>query len=69
MKEIHVHEDYNPKDLTGDIAIVQLNQTLLLTENILPICLPRSYNHDSLITVSGNIGEVRTTFWKCVHFH
>lgn len=58
MKKIHVNEDYDPKTLTGDIAIIQLNSAVKLRGKVIPICLPRSYNHDSLVTVTGMVGEV-----------
>lgn len=66
MKFIQIHQDYSARTFAGDIAILELNQTVIFSGTVVPICLPRGYNHDTSVTVTGNLGEVAFTFYTLV---
>lgn len=59
MKAVHVHPEYHVKSLTSDIAIIELVEPVSLSDNTIPVCLPISYEHDTLVLSFGNTGEVR----------
>lgn len=58
MKEIHVNPDYSFKTLQGDVAVIELAEPVVLDNFVHPVCLPRSYEHDTFVTGMGNYGEV-----------
>ncbi|ODM97248.1 Limulus clotting factor C, partial [Orchesella cincta] len=40
IKNIRVNEHYNPKTFEADIALIQLDKAVLLTEYVRPVCFP-----------------------------
>ncbi|XP_050545981.1 venom protease-like isoform X7 [Daktulosphaira vitifoliae] len=55
IKNITVHELYDPKNTTHDIALLELELPVHFNEFIQPICLPGSVNFsdDTMLTVAG----------------
>lgn len=51
--EIFQHPNYNSKTLNEDLGLLKLNETVLLNEFILPICLPKKSHDDYKAIVSG----------------
>ena len=48
VDKIIIHEQYSPKNLAHDIALVKLRQQVSFKDGIRPICLPSSALHWSL---------------------
>ena len=40
VEKIIMHENYNPNTLENDISLVKLNKTILLSEDVFPVCAP-----------------------------
>lgn len=45
VKQIITHHDYNPTTDNNDIALMELDADVALTQNIWPICLPSPTYH------------------------
>src|SRR5687767_13399046 len=56
----YVPETYNNVSLDSDIGVIGLGERVDLTQGWIPVCLPVNYNHDSVVLVTGTVGEVRT---------
>ncbi|XP_053208920.1 proclotting enzyme-like [Panonychus citri] len=53
VSEIWVDPNYNRKDLSNDFAILTLSKPVKFTQQISPVCLPKSESGLSKLTVSG----------------
>lgn len=45
VKQIIAHRDYNPTTFNNDIALMELDANVTLSQNIWPICLPSPTYH------------------------
>ncbi|GMR56721.1 hypothetical protein PMAYCL1PPCAC_26916, partial [Pristionchus mayeri] len=56
VKAIHLNPDYNPRKLTYDIALIELETPLTYGDHVQPVCLPNtdeaalSYHKDLWVT-------------------
>lgn len=50
------------------LNIIQLAESVRLTDSVLPICLPNTYEDDALATSAGKYGEVSTKQSKGLTF-
>lgn len=42
IQKIHVHDDYNPRDYTHDLALLELSAVALMSKRVGLVCLPTS---------------------------
>ncbi|XP_046457798.1 trypsin alpha-4-like [Daphnia pulex] len=61
VRKIKIHEDYNPKSVENDVAILTLDSAVDYTENVSPICLvPKCFNGDEKTVTAMGWGHLQS---------
>ncbi|XP_065582966.1 transmembrane protease serine 11B-like protein isoform X2 [Artemia franciscana] len=66
-KKIHLHHSYDQQDLTNDIALIELEKPVLLSQGVYPVCLPSPGKiHSEVNGIVSGFGKInsqkRTSF-------